>query len=173
MRAVMIAVAAAVALLTAGASAQGGRERGDCNSATGEFAIRVCTRLIDSSRVTGADLVAVLKDRAYNLTLLNRFPDALRDYDRAVALAPKDADAHYFRGATLRVLKQYPRAISRARSRTTTAPSSSCRVRDSSTASAAWRTSAWATARPPWRTTTAASTRTIRRRHRASPGSSA
>ncbi len=78
-------------------------------------ALAACNALVDHHRLAGEPLVATLLDRADLLAPGTgaAYTQALADYDRAIALAPKTASAFWKRGkARLLYMRDLPRALS-------------------------------------------------------------
>jgi lipoprotein NlpI len=63
-----------------------------------DLAIQYCTRAIESGRITGEDLARLHFSRGVEWANKNENDRALADYDAAIRLSPKFADAYYNRG---------------------------------------------------------------------------
>ena len=105
------AILVAVLFVAAPASGQNDEDRGDCQSANADVAIRGCTRLLESGKLDPAARLFALKKRAFKYTENEDWRRALRDYDEVVALDGGNSDSFYFRGAVYLRLRQYGRAI--------------------------------------------------------------
>jgi lipoprotein NlpI len=90
--------AAALAAAAGMAAAQTDAER--CAAASGkpDVAIQYCTRAIESGRYTGEALARLHYNRGIEWAAKGDHDRAIADYDTAIRLAPKFADAYYNRG---------------------------------------------------------------------------
>jgi tetratricopeptide (TPR) repeat protein len=63
-------------------------------------AAEVCTAVLNADGTTTAALVEALKFRGRAMQRLDRYPDAIVDYETGLRLAPNDAELHLRRGWT-------------------------------------------------------------------------
>jgi lipoprotein NlpI len=88
-------------LLAAAASAHGQADDAErCASITGnpDLAIQHCTRAIDSGKLSGDTLAQMHYSRAFEWAIKNDNDRAIADYDAAIRINPKYANAYYNRG---------------------------------------------------------------------------
>src|SRR5580700_5634537 len=65
-----------------------------------EATVAACTAVLDKSGLSDAERAGTLKIRARSLHTTGRLDDAIKDYDAALLLAPKDPELHLRRGWT-------------------------------------------------------------------------
>ena len=65
-----------------------------------EATVAACTAVLDQAGLSGAARAQTLKIRARSLHKTGRLDDAIKDYDTALLLAPKDPELHLRRGWT-------------------------------------------------------------------------
>lgn len=82
-----------------------------CIGNTPEVSIEGCSAVITAGDDKPETLAAAYANRAAAYQAQGRFDLAIKDYDQAVTLKPKDADIHDSRGLCYRALGQYDRAI--------------------------------------------------------------
>jgi tetratricopeptide (TPR) repeat protein len=114
-RRVLPAAAAAMVLATAWAD-----DRADCSrptwrniagkAANAERTIAACSRLIEQP-LPARELSAALTNRGSAYGFKKRYHEALTDLDRAIALDPKNGDAHATRGLVYQARGQYDDAL--------------------------------------------------------------
>jgi lipoprotein NlpI len=94
------ALTAAMLLGAAGVHAQSTPDSERCASITGnpDLAIQHCTRAIESGKFSGEPLSQLHLNRGIEWAAKGDFDRAIADYDAAIKLHPKSADAHYNRG---------------------------------------------------------------------------
>jgi lipoprotein NlpI len=91
----------AVTLMFAAAGAQAqatDAERCGTLSGQSDLAIQHCTRAIESGKISGDELARLYYNRAIEWTAKGDHDRAIADYDAAIRVSPKFADAHFNRG---------------------------------------------------------------------------
>ena len=73
--------------------------------------IQACTALIDAGLVNRNDMATAFKNRGNAFDDKGEFARAIQDYDHAIAINPKDADALNDRGTSQRARGEYELAI--------------------------------------------------------------
>ncbi|MEM7569835.1 MAG: tetratricopeptide repeat protein [Pseudomonadota bacterium] len=73
--------------------------------------LKLCTDAIESGSLTGADLPATYVNRGIILMRMQRYKDALDDYERALGYRPDLAEAKINMGAALIGLRRFNSAI--------------------------------------------------------------
>jgi tetratricopeptide (TPR) repeat protein len=99
--AVAAAVLAAAALADGAAAASRGDWK-DCRAISIDTVLPACTRIIDDPRTRKADVVRTLVKRAQSYIKRGDYDRAIADVDRAIALAPGDAESYVTRGYAYR-----------------------------------------------------------------------
>ena len=79
-----------------------GEERGN---------IEICTKLINSGRLSGKKLATAYNNRGVNYAGLEQYKKAIADYDRAIKLDPREPYFYFNRAFAHEQLKQRARAI--------------------------------------------------------------
>ena len=82
-----------------------------CENASGEAAIVACTRAISSGRYNGHDLAVLYSNRGVEYSAKGDHENAIADYNEAIRLDPKIAEAYNNRGNAWRNKGDYDRAI--------------------------------------------------------------
>lgn len=82
-----------------------------CIGNTPEMAVEGCSAVIKAGDDKPETLAAAYANRAAAYQAQDRFDLAIKDYDQAISMKPKDADIHDSRGLCYRALGQYDRAI--------------------------------------------------------------
>lgn len=95
-----LALLLALAAATPSAAQDLSREQGICALTEGDITAReeACTALIDSGRLSGADLAEAYVGRARVYLWVTWRARALADLDEALRLSPGHAEAHFLRG---------------------------------------------------------------------------
>lgn len=73
--------------------------------------LKLCTKAIESGTLTMGNLPATYVNRGIILMRMERFNDAIKDYERALKMAPDLAEAKVNMGAALIGLRRYASAI--------------------------------------------------------------
>ena len=86
------------------------------NGAMSELRVEACTALIQSGRLTGAELGAAFRNRCWatltlGFTVKSKGQEALADCDEALRLMPNDGKAIYTRAAVYARMRDHDRAI--------------------------------------------------------------
>lgn len=109
-----------IAMLAMSAPLAHADEWADCNSGDSEKRFRGCTAIIDANADTAKNLAIAYANRGYGSYFNGELDLAIADFDRAIALNPKYAEAHFARGLTyfekgdlVRAIAEYDRAITR------------------------------------------------------------
>lgn len=76
--------------------------------------ITLCAEALDQDLLDGRDRAGTHINRGTLQLKLKAFPEALTDFDAAVALAPELGEAHLNRAAALIGLRRYPEAVASA-----------------------------------------------------------
>ena len=91
----------------------------DCRTVSIDVVLPACTRIIDNPRTPKAEVVRALVKRATSYQKRGDYDRAIADMDRAVALAPGDAESYLTRGEAYhekhnagRAIADYDKAIS-------------------------------------------------------------
>jgi lipoprotein NlpI len=113
MKAFSLALAAALLLCPGTAPAQANSDAERCASITNnpDLAIKHCTLAIDSKQFTGDALAGLHYNRGVEWAAKREFDRAIADYDAAIRLNPKYADAYYNRGNAWSSKGEHDRAI--------------------------------------------------------------
>jgi tetratricopeptide (TPR) repeat protein len=82
-----------------------------CKNPNADFAIRQCTSLIESKKLTGMELAVIFFDRGDAYTKKSDFDHAIADYDAAIELEPEYALAFGGRAFAYAGKLEYERAI--------------------------------------------------------------
>lgn len=73
--------------------------------------IRSCSAIIDAGTELAENIAIAHYNRGWAYSKKDDYDRAIEDYDRAIALNPKDASAYYYRGYTYRSKGDYDRSI--------------------------------------------------------------
>ncbi len=111
MRAFLLGLVLALAAVSPG-RADIQQDKRDCVAAPSPQArIAACTRLLKTWRTTKANRARVYNNRGSAYRRLKQYRQAISDFDRAIRLNPRYANAYFNRGYAYTDLKQYRRGI--------------------------------------------------------------
>lgn len=104
-------VAVAAALLVIAVAERAAAEEDLCAYGSGDAAIADCTRAIQSGRYRGHELALRFSNRGVEWRLKQDYARAISDYDEAIRLDPKYADAYYNRCIAYNRTQKYDLAL--------------------------------------------------------------
>ncbi len=102
---------AAIAVMACAWCGGAAAEEDLCAYGSGDAAIADCTRAIQSGRFTGHALALKFSNRGVEWRLKGELDRAISDYDEAIRLDPKYADAYYNRCIAYNRQKKYDLAL--------------------------------------------------------------
>jgi tetratricopeptide (TPR) repeat protein len=105
------AVAAAAVLLAGAIGGRASAEEDLCAYGSGDAAIADCTRAIESGGFRGHELALKFSNRGVEWRLKQDYVRAIADYDEAIRLDPKYADAYYDRCIAYNRQQKYDLAL--------------------------------------------------------------
>ena len=104
----LLAAPAAASVIVLGNSAGFGCYRAAVAKASSDVAVKNCTDAIESGMMSFDDTVATYVNRGVVKLHGGRYDDALRDFDRAIAMKPSEPESYLNKGSTLLRMEASP-----------------------------------------------------------------